>query len=110
MWTDLGCGLPIVGLIAALLWSAPALAIASLVAALFAPSLGHLVYRRVLTRGFALRLIAGAIAGLLVSGAQRSDPGTSIAFILIAGALVLIGFITGMVFDVIDAVRAADRR
>jgi hypothetical protein len=107
--TVLGCTVPVVGLFVAMLVGARALAVAALVAGLFAPALGHVIYRRVLfTRGLRLRLAVSAVVGLLVvSARQQRELGTSLGLVLVAAAVLLVGFVTGMILDLIDADRAA---
>jgi hypothetical protein len=109
MWTVVGCTLPVMGLFVGLLTGPAVLAVAALVAGLFAPSLGHVVYRRVLlTRGFKLRLAVSAVIGLLVaSGRHQRDLGTALGLMAVAVVLLLVGFVTGMILDLIDADRAA---
>ena len=103
-----GTALPIVLLGVAAIYDLPRLAIAALVVATVSPSIGHVIYRRTLgTRGFFVRLIGGAVAGILVLAARRPSGldaalRAAIAFLVIA----LAAFIVGAVLDAIDGERA----
>jgi hypothetical protein len=105
-----GCALPIVLFVVAVIVDSRALALAALVAGLFTPTMGHLIYRRILfTRGFTLRLIVGGIGGLVAAGAARErDLGTALGLAFVVGLLALAGFVIGAIFDLVDSARAVD--
>jgi hypothetical protein len=108
--TICGCALPVVMFVVAVLVDSKPLAATALAAALFTPTMGHLLYRRILfTRGFTLRLVVAGIGGLIVAGATRErDLGTALGLVFVFGLLALAGFVTGAIFDLIDSARAVD--